>query len=282
MSTIKSKDGTELFLHHWPKAQPRASVVIVHGYGEHAGRYAELAGALNDAGFSVLSADNRGHGKSQGRRGYVERFPEYLDDLDVVLAEADRLTPGVPRLLIGHSMGGLIALLHAIDRQARHAGVVLSSPFLRVKLAVPAWKVLAAKAASRLYPALALPSGLSGSNVARDPDIARLYDTDPLNLTAATARWYTESLLAQDRVFNEASTFVLPVLVMHGEADAVADPVRTAEVFPRLGSTDKTLELLTGAYHEIFNEAPADRKRIVSRTIEWLNAHVFAGATGAH
>jgi alpha-beta hydrolase superfamily lysophospholipase len=274
MPTIKSKDGTTLLLHHWPRAEARAKVIIVHGYGEHATRYTELAHALVEAGFVVLAYDQRGHGESEGRRGYIDAFSQYLEDLDVIIAESERLAPGLPRLVIGHSMGGLVTTAHVIDRSPRHAGVILSSPFFRLRLAVPAWKTLLGKAASRLHPTLSIPSGLSGKEVARDPEIAKLYDADPLNLKAATARWFTECVATQEHVFANADRFTLPVLLMHGEADGVADPARSAEIFPRLGSSDKTLELVPGAFHEIYNEPPADRVRITTRSIEWLNQHL--------
>jgi len=275
MAQIRSKDGTAISTYHWPaEGKARAQVLIVHGYGEHAQRYDELARRLAAAGYDVLADDHRGHGTSGGVRSHVERFSEYLDDLEIVLAEADRLVPGLPRYVIGHSLGGLIALRYAIERRPSWAGLVLSSPFLRVKLQVPQWKVLAGQVASRIYPRLALPSGLSGAAVARDPDIARLYDTDPLNGRAATARWYTEALLAQDHVFAEADRVTMPVLLLHGEADVVADPARSAELFPRLGSSDKTLELITGAYHEIFNDPPAERAKIMARVVSWLDQHI--------
>jgi acylglycerol lipase len=277
MSTIKSKDGTSLRVHHWPASSPpRARVTIVHGYGEHGARYAELGLALNQAGFDALAYDQRGHGESGGRRGFCDRFEQYLEDLDAILAEHERLSPGVPRLLLAHSFGGLVATLHIIERGNDHAGLVLSGPLFRVKLQVPLWKTVAARAAARIYPALALPSGLSGAAVARDPEIARAYDADPLSLENATAGWYVAMIDAQARAFAEAGRVTLPLLLMHGEADVVTDPVASAEIFPRFGSPDKTLELLASAFHEIFNEPPDDRRRIIGRTIEWLQAHTGA------
>ncbi len=276
MPTIKSQDGTAIVVHHWPVATPRAKVFILHGYGEHGQRYAELAAALNRAGFAVIADDHRGHGQSGGTRGFIRSFADYLDDFDAVLAEGERLHPGVPRFVIGHSVGGLITLRHAVDRRAAHAGVVLSSPFLRLRLAVPAWKTSAGKFFSRVYPKLGLPSGLSGAKVARDAEIARTYDADRLNLKNATARWFTETMAAQQLAFAQADRFALPLLLIHGEADIVADPVGSAEIFPRLGSSDKTLELLAGAYHEIFSEPPADRGKVFARVIAWLEAHTGA------
>jgi alpha-beta hydrolase superfamily lysophospholipase len=276
MPTIKTRDGLDLSLYHFPQPNARGRVVVVHGYNEHAMRYEELARTLNGAGFDVLLYDMRGHGRSGGRRAYIDRFSQYLDDLDLVLSESDRIASTLPRFVIGHSVGGLVTTTHAIDRRPVHAGVVLSAPFFKMKLEVPGWKVLAAKAASSIYPPLSLPSGLSGAVCARDPELAAKYDTDPLNNNAATARWFTESMAAQDRVFHEAAAFELPVLLMHGDKDVVADPARSAEVFPRLGSHDKTLELVPGAFHEIYNEPPDVRKRLMARTAEWLGAHLGA------
>jgi alpha-beta hydrolase superfamily lysophospholipase len=274
MATLKSKDGTiSIATYHHPRASARARVMIVHGFGEHAQRYTEVAEALVAAGFDTLAYDHRGHGNSTGARGYIDSFSQYEDDFETVLAESERLAPGLPAFVVAHSMGALVSLATLVDRPQKLAGIVLSSPFLRVKLQVPIWKVLAGKAASRLYPGLAIPAGLSGKDVTRDPALASLYDSDPLNLKKATARWYTETLLAQDRVFERASAVTLPLLLMHGEADAAADPARSAEIFPRLGSSDKKLELITGAYHEIFNEPPADRKRHIGRVVSWLTEH---------
>ena len=268
-----AKDGIKLAVHHWPCPSARAQVLVLHGYGEHAQRYDELGQTLVQAGYDVVAPDLRGHGTSGGPRHFVQHFSSYFDDFDVVCAKADALAPGLPRFLLGHSFGGLVALGELVDRGPTLLGLVLSSPFLRVKLVVPAWKLIAAKAASKLYPQLSIPSGLSGAAVARDPEIAARYDVDPLNGKGATAGWYVEALRMQQHVFEEAQRVTLPVLLLHGEADQVADPVRSAEVFPRLGSADKTLELVSGAYHEIFNEPPADRRRIMARVVAWLDAH---------
>lgn len=274
MPSIQSKDGTSIAVYHWKNEQPRAQVILIHGFGEHAMRYDEVALTLVEAGCDVHSYDHRGHGRSSGPRGYIDNFGQYLDDLDAVLAHCDASLAGKPRFVVAHSMGGLVALMSLVDRKPVWKGLVLSSPFLKVKLKVPAWKSLAAHAASKVYPQLSLPSGLKGNEAARDPEIARAYDTDTLNLKAATARWYVECLAAQDRVFAEASTIELPLLLLHGEADVIADPQASATLFPRLGSRDKTLALITGAYHEIFNEPPAERKAVYARVAEWLAAHM--------
>ena len=274
MPSIQSKDGTSIAVYHWKHEQPKAQVILVHGFGEHAMRYDDFARTLVEAGYDVHSYDHRGHGHSSATRGYIDHFGQYLDDFDAVLAHCDASLAGKPRFVVAHSMGGLVALMELIDRRPRWQGLVLSSPFLKVKLKVPAWKLLAAQAASKLYPQLSLPSGLKGNEAARDPEIARVYDTDTLNLKNATARWYIECLAAQDRVFAEASSIELPLLLLHGEADVIADPQASATLFPRLGSHDKTLGLITGAYHEIFNEPPAERRAVYARVTDWLTAHM--------
>lgn len=274
MATIQSRDGTSLATYHWPCEDARAQVILIHGFGEHASRYEEVARAMVAAGFDTFSYDHRGHGHSSGMRGYIDSVDEHLDDLDAVLADADRSLGGKPRFVVAHSMGGLIALMELVGRKPKWNGLVLTSPFLKTKLKVPAWKLLAAKAAAKLYPALAMPSGLKGSEAARDPEIARLYDADPLNLKSARARWYIEALAAQERVFAKASTVELPLLLLHGERDVIADPQASAALFPRLASKDKTLELVQGAFHEIFNEPPTERKAVFQRVTGWITSHL--------
>jgi alpha-beta hydrolase superfamily lysophospholipase len=153
------------------------------------------------------------------------------------------------------------------------AGLVLTSPFWKLALAVPAAKIIAGKIASRILPKLALPSGLKGADVARDPEIAALYDRDPLNNKNATARWFTESTAAQAEVLARAPELKLPLLLLVGEADRVAAASQARVVFDRIGSADKTLRMLTGQFHEVLNELPPVREKTVAEIVEWLRAH---------
>ena len=268
-STLTASDGLSLYTREWtPSGTPRARVTLVHGYGEHIDRYAHVGDALAAAGFYVLGADLRGHGKSGGVRGFCTRFREYLDDLQLVLDAT-----GPKPLLLGHSFGGLISTRFCLEHPDKVTALALSSPFYKLKLEVPMLKIWAAQAASSIYPKLALPSGLHGVDVNRDPELSALYDVDPLNNKNATARWFTETQATQREVDRRASEVRLPVLLMHGAADRVADPDRSKQIFARLGSADKTLKILPGQFHEIFNEPVADRAETLKLLTDWLVAH---------
>jgi alpha-beta hydrolase superfamily lysophospholipase len=275
MSFFQSGDGTQLHERVWPRSEPLAHVVIVHGYGEHIGRYDETARVLNDANFSVSGFDLRGHGQSSGARGFCRRFDEYIDDLDAAVARAQKK---VPLFLLGHSFGGLIAPHYALRKPASLTGLVLTSPFWRIALAVPTAKALAGKIASRLYPGLALPTGFRGADVSRDPDVIAAYDADPLNNKVATARWFTEATQAQEALVARAPSLSLPILILAGEADRLADAKFVPTVFAKLGGKDKTLRMLAGQFHEVLNEPPPDRQRTQKEIVEWLRAHARKSA----
>lgn len=275
MSFFQSRDGTQLHERAWPaQGQPRAVVVIVHGYGEHIGRYDATALALGAAGFTVRGFDLRGHGQSGGTRGFCRRFGEYLEDLDAEIVRARG--ESLPLFLLGHSFGGLIAAHWALAHPSELTGLVLTSPFFGLALAVPGAKVLAGKIASKIYPSLALPTGLKGADVSRDPEIQALYESDPLNNKNATARWFTETAAAQAELEQRAGEIKLPVLLIAGGADPVASTAQARRVFERLGAADKRLNVLDGQRHEVLNELLADRTRTVGEIAEWLQAHARA------
>jgi alpha-beta hydrolase superfamily lysophospholipase len=277
MSFFQSRDGTQIHEQLWPAVgSARAVVVIVHGYGEHIARYDETGKAIAAAGFSVRGIDLRGHGESGGTRGFCNRFDEFLEDVagEITRAQGE----GLPVFLLGHSFGALVGSYYAIRNTQTLAGLVLTSPFYKLALPVPKPKIIAGKIASKLFPKLALPSGLKGVDVSRDPEIQRAYDADPLNNKNATARWFTETTAAQESLVHEAVKLTLPVLVVAGQADKIADSNQAQVIFDRFGSSDKTLRMLAGQYHEVLNEPPAERKETVALIVDWLQNHA-ASAT---
>jgi lysophospholipase len=179
---------------------------------------------------------------------------------------------GAPLFVVAHSFGALTTLKYCIEgHQKGLAGLMLSAPYLKTKVAVPALKLLAGELMSGIWPSLAMPMGLKGTMASHDPEQQREFDTDPLSNKKATTRWFTEALAGQAAVLARAGEITLPCLVMHGAADPIADPAQTEEVFARLTSTDKTLEMLKGQLHEIFMETRPDRDRTIERVVAWLS-----------
>jgi alpha-beta hydrolase superfamily lysophospholipase len=239
---------------HRPEGTPRGAVFLTHGYAEHSGRYGEVIDALLSRGLLVARWDLRGHGHSEGPRGHVLSFDDYLrdaDELRVELAKDLAWRAAGPPVMIGHSLGGLITFHAAARDPGSVRGVILSSPFFGIAVAVPAVKRFAGKIMSKVLPGFGLPTGLKGSDVTRNRELS---DNDPLHFPNATARWFTEATRAHELALEQARDFHLPILIMAGGDDKIASLDATKKVFERIGSTNKELQVLNGMYHEIFNE----------------------------
>lgn len=251
---------------------PRAAVLVVHGLAEHSGRYVHVLEALSARGFAGLGVDLRGHGHSAGARVYVDRFGDYLDDVDRAAAHARTLWPDVPLFILGHSMGGLVAAAHALDRPDGVAGYVLISPGVRSAIKVPAWKDALGKVMSKVWPGLAIPTGISPELVSRDPDVVRAYRDDPLVTDKATARWYTEFVATQRDVLARAPELKTPTMIVLGGADRLVDPAGGEELFARLGASDKERVSYPHARHEVLNEP--EQGEALDAITRWLAARV--------
>jgi alpha-beta hydrolase superfamily lysophospholipase len=252
---------------------PRAAVLLLHGYGEHGGRYRRVIERWAKKGIATAVPDLRGHGWSAGARGYCDRFSDYHEDVDDVLSVFRDRVKGAPLFGFGHSFGGLIAATYVVSHPTTFRGLVLSSPYFGLALEVPQAKRLAGQLASHLAPKLALPSGLQGKDLTHDETLARLYDTDPLVNKGATARWFTESSAAQRDLLARAAQMRLPVAVFQGGADRVASPSAARAVFDRMGSIDKKFDERNGLFHEILNE-PKVGDEIADEMADWVIAHL--------
>lgn len=231
---------------------PKGIVVVTHGYAEHCGRYHEVANVIIQAGWAVLTYDVRGHGKSPGVRGYVGAFHEYTDDLRSVMKVARGLVPApVPLVLLGHSHGSLITLRAACDGVDANA-LIVSSPYLALRMTVPGWKKLFAKVASRIAPKLAQPNGIKADQLTHDKEMQRIHDADPLNFNVATSRWFVESSKAQDEVAANAIRITLPSTWLVGADDPITDPAQSKRVASSMKNAD--YHELQGFLHEVFNE----------------------------
>ena len=267
-------DGTRLVYSLYRAEAPRAGVIITHGYAEHRGRYRYLLEALVSKGVSVLTWDCRGHGESGGVRGTVGRFDTYLDDFAVILRFAQDALPR-PLFAFGHSMGGLIMTRFFQQRSPAVAGLIVSNPSLGLRMRVPAWKLSLAKLLSRLVPGFNLPSDIPPELISRDPAEVQRYKADPLVFGLATARWAVEFMAAQDATLSRpADLAALPVLVLLGGGDGIADAATSRDFYGRCTAASCDIRMYDGFYHELINEGPAHREQVFNDLLAWLDQRV--------
>lgn len=266
-------NGGELYRSRWvnDNRRSKAIVVLVHGQGEHSGRYEYAAKALNARGFDVFSGDLPGHGRSGGLRGHVDRFTDYIDALEHWIEEAKEHASGRPLFLFGHSFGGLIAARYAqLHADTSHmAGMILSSPAFRVKYPIPRWKQKLGLYLDNLLPRLRMPSGLDQQRATRNEDIARLTKQDRWMVYKVSVRFYNEMLRAQAAALAEAGRIRLPLLLLHGGADEIIDPEVSLVFGRQVASPDKEIRLLPGLHHEIINEP--ERDDILREIADWMD-----------
>jgi acylglycerol lipase len=268
---IRSSDGLQLYTQAWLPNDPKAIILLSHGYAEHSGRYQHLASYLADNGFTVYALDHRGHGRSEGERANVKVFDEYVNDLSRFVAVVREKHPTLKRFLLGHSMGSTIAAQLVIKQPNQVDSLLLSSPYLLNAVSVPAPLMAVSGIVSRVLPSLSTIK-LNSKDISRDPNITKAYDTDPLNYRGGTkARFGTELLGAGKYVFSRAGTIKLPILIMVGSSDRIADPEGGKKLFASVGSSDKTLKTYDGFYHEILNEI--GKEQVYQDILEWLQKH---------
>lgn len=269
----QSADRLGLYTQSWaPAGAPRAVLTLVHGFGEHSGRYGHVAAALVGAGYALVTGDHRGHGQSQGRRGHTPTYEHLMDDVGSLLGAAAERFPGRPQLIYGHSMGGNLALNYVLRRRPALDGAVVTAPWLRLAFAPPRWKVAIGRAMDRIYPALLQSSGQDFAALSRDGAIGAAYAADPLVHTKISARMFTSLYAAGLWALDHAAEFALPLLLMHGGADTVTSAAATREFGAKV--PDCTLKIWDGFFHEIHNEP--EQQQIFDAITGWLDARVPA------
>jgi alpha-beta hydrolase superfamily lysophospholipase len=280
---MKHKEGTftgankgSMYYQYWKVGgTPRAVILVVHGASEHSGRYQHFAEHFVQSGYAVAAFDNIGHGRSDGARGHVRRFSDYVDTLDIFQQQVAMDFPGVPQILLGHSMGGLISTLYLLTNQQRFAGCVLSGPAIKTELEPPTLQWWLIRSLSLLLPRLGVLQ-LDASGVSRDPAEVERYVNDPLNYSGKlSAREVSELFKSMNYAQQNVSAISLPMLLLHGGADVMASPEGSRFLDEHIASKDKTLQIYPGLFHEIFNEP--EKEQVFGDIDTWLDRLLNSG-----
>ena len=262
--------GLEIYWQAWlPEGEPRAVIVLAHGASEHGGRYAWTGEELTGRGYAVYAIDHRGHGRSAGDRAVIDRMRNAVEDLHTLVERAARAYPGRPLVLLGHSMGGAVALAYTAAHEDALDALVLSGALAVLEAASPVQRVVG-RVLSAVAPSLGVVA-IDSTAVSRDPDVVADYDADPLNYHGKLpARTVAELSRAIDGFPEAVTRFRLPMLAMHGTADRLVPIAGSEMVIERAGSGDKTFKRYDGLYHEILNEP--ERQQVVDDIADWLDA----------
>lgn len=265
--------GQHIFSRSWmPETGLHGLIFLLHGLGEHSGRYSHLATVLTNAGFGVLAFDHHGHGKSAGRRADIQKFDHFVDDARQFIEEQSQALPGLPRVILGHSMGGLIALKCALQFHAYFAAMVVTAPAIKVGGDISPFLQKIAGLVATIAPRLPVEK-IDTSFISRDPEIVRQYETDPLIFHGKVcARTGARLLAAGAEVAARLHKIELPFWVGHGTADRLIDPQSAQWLHERARSTDKTLRLYDGLAHEILNEP--EKHAILQEIVAWLEKRI--------
>lgn len=262
-----SADGTKIAFRAWPIAGAQVTFAVVHGLGEHAGRYERFALGMAKHGFGTYAADLRGHGNSPGRRGHVDSWSQWTDDVSGFVAYVASVTGGevVP---LGHSFGGATVLSAVLGgKLSSTRRFIVSSPALKVKVKVPAWKIKLGTTASKVLPKLALDNEVDPTLLSRIPEVVEAYRTDPLVHSKISSRLYTEWLAATRDILNRAGEIKVPFLILAGTKDGLIDPEGSKELHAKAPAVSE-LGLLEGRYHEPFNDR--DNEEVFTLIANWL------------
>jgi alpha-beta hydrolase superfamily lysophospholipase len=275
-TTWKGRDGIEFYMHGWePEGnKPKGVVALLHGLGEHTGRYAHVGNALTGSGYALIGFDLRGHGRSRGARGHFPSLDAALHDIRELFQQITRLHPETPQFLYGHSLGGLLALTYTLQYRAGLKGVIATGAGLRTPLREQKAKIALVNLLGSILPRLTLPSGLDPNTISRDPEVVKRYVDDPLVHDRISLGFGRASLTAIDLCFERAREFPIPLLLMNGTDDKLTYP-RGSEEFARLareGGADVKLKLWEGLHHEIHNEP--EKTEVFRAMIDWLDEHV--------
>lgn len=265
--------GAQIFVRSWtPAGTPKAVVTICHGVNSHSGYYLWAGAQLAAHGFAVYALDLRGRGRSSGERFYIEEFKEYLDDVDATMTLARSRHPGLPVFLLGHSAGGVVSSVYALEHQAELAGLICES--FAFKVYAPDFVLAVVKGISHLTPHTHVLT-LKNEDFSRDPKVVEAMNADPLIHGESQASLTVAQLVrADERLEREFPLITLPLLVMHGTTDKATRPEGSQQFYDHAGSADKTLKLYDGHAHDLLNDY--GKEQVLADIVGWLDARLPA------
>ena len=268
--------GMTIFTRTWRPQKPRAAVVIVHGFNSHSGQYSWVADQFVANGVAAYALDLRGRGKSEGERFYVEKFSDYVDDVAILVKKTKAAEPGLPVFMLGHSAGGVVSCIYALEHQAELAGLVCES--FAHEVPAPDFALSVLKGLSYLAPHAHVLK-LKNEDFSRDPKVVAAMNNDPLiaNESQAT-QTVAEMVRADERLKKEFPLIKLPLLIIHGTQDKATKPSGSQRFYDNAGSTDKTLRLYEGHYHDLLNDI--DKQIVMGDILKWVDARITTRKAG--
>jgi len=268
---LSIQGGAVLYGREWqPENKIRGVICLIHGLGEHSGRYVNMAQYLTQAGYGLLSYDQRGHGKSFGRRGHTSSYDTLLDDIDCFRRESFKRFPDMPSFLYGHSLGGNLVLNYVLRRRPRFTGVIVTSPWLKLVIEPPTLLRMLVRYLNNLWPTFSLPSGLNLKSLSRDLNVVEAYKVDPLVHKRISVRLFVTMDQAGRWALENAAQFDLPLLLMHGGGDRITSSLAT-EQFATNVPKDCNLKIWQGLFHELHNEP--EKEEIIAYILNWLEQY---------
>ncbi|MDO8966040.1 MAG: lysophospholipase [Algoriphagus sp.] len=273
-TSYTTHDGLKLYLQAWMPEKPKAGMLLVHGLGEHSGRYGHIVEKLNVLGVAVFTFDGRGHGKSvEGKpTAYFDSYEDYLKDIDALFGKVKAYLPGLPAFLYGHSMGGGLVAAYILKFKPEAKGVILSSPAIKEAEGTSYFLITISGLINRLLPKLKVLK-LDILGISRIPEEVEKYKKDPLiyqeNIPARTGY---ELYQMMQFIQQKAGEFGLPFLLIHGEADRLTNPNGSELLFEKAKSADKTLKIFPGGYHELVNDS--DREEVMQVIVDWVGERI--------
>ncbi len=268
-----TKDGLKLFYRYWkPSDESKSLIIGVHGYAEHSGRYKHVGEFFASNGFAFYMHDLRGHGKSDGERGHVDSFWDFISDLDQFINHVKDIEKEEKIFLLGHSMGGLISIIYAIENHSTLSGLITSGAALRTSIKIGKIQEVLMKTISKVRPKYRPEIAVDPNLLTHDPEVNKAYAEDPLVFKQGTVRLLTEMTKAMDWAWMNADKLNVPILMLHGSDDKIVPVEASKDFFDLIKVADKELKIFNGMYHEILNEK--EKEKVLSTILKWINRHL--------